>query len=1107
MTSHRARAVQMRSGVNLSTRYPTGKRLDILFNLQSIFVRRVKWESQLWLQGVDPHGFSMMICVNSFYPSFMIKVPASMLPDGHESLGDEELAARLELDRQIWTRDLCARVWNLDPDEDQEKIEARQGSRPLVQSTRIVRMTPLIGYNRGKKDVLMEVSTHSIQDYYKVRKQLVGEGVSLYHDFPFSNQVLQQQGWQYQDWFRVRNVVVNTEDPDYTTNIVCTTTLDHLEKVCDPETLSTLPTVPLTIKCFIRLKALSRDGMVEKKYAYHPDPDLPFDRVCAIRASVSWSDATSGDGVIEDLELTLMPGLDSRQVESESELLERFADWVRLYDPDHMYLYPDDCHPLAYLYVRSRVLQCKHVMNMDRFRNLEPSVYPDEDGTPIRRFELPTRVMFNMMMPLYKKPWLSIELYDLYTISTMGVLRRNPPALDDLVTDLSLVNRCAAEGPRNWPRILEMLRQDVDLMKSLDGDMNMLMEFVKISRVTDTALHDTINGGEQIRVFNRLSHFCLENRFYINPERLSEPPLRLPISQYPPTFPDPPELEINVALRNQCRRKLEEKKQFHRIPQHLKAAGVTVIPNTKKRLRQIAKRKPKFSWSCGSELQRADNDVAQKDEEAEEPEKEGGNVLHPSPGFWEDERIFVLDFASLYPSIIRAFNLSYENVVLRREDLGLPGVNYIYIPVNRTEVAVVVDQPGLLPKLLKLVQDTRKSVKRKMKTEKDPFRRMVLDMEQMSLKVLNNATYGFLGVSQEKGGKLPMRIMMYMTTALGRYLQKKSSEFVGQRYGVHTIYGDTDSIFVWLKPPENQGMEEACRTLAEHFKMDDFLDDGVPFTWPNVVKRYAKQSLDVTQFLEEHQHNAVLYLVAEKLAQEISELFRDPVELELENMSTRVWLGGVKKLYYYSFWDERDPSKVKKTKTTGMADKRRDWCPWTRGVLAGVKKCINQGKLDEIQPLIRKSIEDLLQGRVPIEMLRITKKYKGPGEYKDDKIIHIQVVKKIERHTRWPVAENARIGFVVVRGNQDFCYRGETLETVRERGLKVDYVYYLECQFFKPMQTLLQFHTELFDFNTMIDKYLQRARAEAKGMRGIQWLCGSTGASAKRRRIGSSSSK
>jgi hypothetical protein len=89
----------------------------------------------------------------------------------------------------------------------------------------------------------------------------------------------------------------------------------------------------------------------------------------------------------------------------------------------------------------------------------------------------------------------------------------------------------------------------------------------------------------------------------------------------------------------------------------------------------------------------------------------------------------------------------------------------------------------------------RRAVRRTLATETDPARRAVFEARQKSLKISTNALYGFTGTP---ASKLLCAALAESTLRWGRVCLQKSAEFVRDflAHEANTVYGDTDSIMV-----------------------------------------------------------------------------------------------------------------------------------------------------------------------------------------------------------------------------------------------------------------------------------------------------------------------
>ncbi len=169
----------------------------------------------------------------------------------------------------------------------------------------------------------------------------------------------------------------------------------------------------------------------------------------------------------------------------------------------------------------------------------------------------------------------------------------------------------------------------------------------------------------------------------------------------------------------------------------------------------------------------------------------GAIVLQPPQGVFFN--VVVLDFASLYPSVIRNWNLSYETV----------NNPYCQKYVEAPEVGhrICTDRKGISSQLVGLLRDFRVKVyKRKVKDRGlSEAERVWYDTVQAAMKVYINASYGVFG---NEGFALYSLPVAESVTAIGRAVLldtlRKAAEL-----NLHILYGDTDSLFIWDPPKES----------------------------------------------------------------------------------------------------------------------------------------------------------------------------------------------------------------------------------------------------------------------------------------------------------------
>ena len=163
----------------------------------------------------------------------------------------------------------------------------------------------------------------------------------------------------------------------------------------------------------------------------------------------------------------------------------------------------------------------------------------------------------------------------------------------------------------------------------------------------------------------------------------------------------------------------------------------------------------------------------------------GGMVVDPIEGIHFD--VIVMDFASLYPSIIKVNNLSYETVRCKHEECKknmIPQTNHWACTKRNGLTSLII---GSLRDLR--VNYYKSQTKKSNITEEE--RQLYLVVTQ-ALKVILNASYGVMGAEIFPLYYLPAA---ESTTGMGRHIILDTIEKCKES-GIQVLYGDTDSIFV-----------------------------------------------------------------------------------------------------------------------------------------------------------------------------------------------------------------------------------------------------------------------------------------------------------------------
>lgn len=179
--------------------------------------------------------------------------------------------------------------------------------------------------------------------------------------------------------------------------------------------------------------------------------------------------------------------------------------------------------------------------------------------------------------------------------------------------------------------------------------------------------------------------------------------------------------------------------------------------------------------------------VLQKPRQGEErvrggKQVQGAFVFEPIPGFYRN--IAVFDYRSLYPSIIASHNISIGS--LRCECCKEEG----RVPFEGQELWFCTKKRGFLSLIIEEIISTRASLKKRLKTEKDPL----LAARVEALKILANSFYGYLGFAPARWYSFECAESI---TAWARH-HIKSTIAAAQEKNFKVIYGDTDSVFLLL---------------------------------------------------------------------------------------------------------------------------------------------------------------------------------------------------------------------------------------------------------------------------------------------------------------------
>ncbi|XP_049869672.1 DNA polymerase zeta catalytic subunit [Pectinophora gossypiella] len=458
-------------------------------------------------------------------------------------------------------------------------------------------------------------------------------------------------------------------------------------------------------------------------------------------------------------------------------------------------------------------------------------------------------------------------------------------------------------------------------------------------------------------------------------------------------------------------------------------------------------------------------------------------IFEPESRFYSDP-VIVLDFQSLYPSMMIAYNYCFSTCIGRVQNINGDasyefGAWRLRIPkskletlvknglVNWSPVGVGFVKPsvrrGVLPALLRRILAARQAVKKGMKLQTDEGVKKAMHSRQLGLKLIANVTYGYTAANFS--GRMPCVEVGDSVVAKGRETLERAIKLVknNKQWNAKVVYGDTDSMFVVVPGG----------TRAEAFHIGQQIADAVTADNPS------------------------------------------PVALKLEKVYQPCILQTKKRYvgYMYESADQEKPVYEAK----GIETVRRDGCP------AGVKLlqsslCLlfSSGDMSSVKQLVCSTLSRLAAGALPLRELMFTREYHGPGGYRPGASAPPNEIAKriLARDPRAAPRPAQRVSWVVCAGPPGAplikLARAEA-ELLAEPGLTPHVAYYATRVLLPPLHRCLSLlGANVFKWWSAVGhtrppqprpvegglaRYLQRRRCVRCGAGGARALCAACAAS------------
>ncbi|XP_031831132.1 DNA polymerase alpha catalytic subunit isoform X2 [Nomia melanderi] len=367
----------------------------------------------------------------------------------------------------------------------------------------------------------------------------------------------------------------------------------------------------------------------------------------------------------------------------------------------------------------------------------------------------------------------------------------------------------------------------------------------------------------------------------------------------------------------------------------------------------------------------------------------GGLVLEPKKGFY-DKLILLMDFNSLYPSIIQEYNLCFTTV---------PGAAYadsgdLAIPESNLE-------PGVIPTEIRKLVESRVEVKKLMKsTNISPELKMQYNIRQLALKLTANSMYGCLGATH---CRFYAKGLAALVTAKGREILQHTKSLV-EKLNYEVIYGDTDSIMINTNLIEYEEVFSVGKKIKQE-----------------VNKLYKRVELDIDGVFR-----YLLLLQKKKYAAvTMTKLPNGQIDLTQEHKGLDI---------VRRDWCQLACDVGKKILDQLLSDQS------------------NENRLEQIFCMLQNVAKSVRENQVSLSSLVITKQLsKNPNEYPDAKQAHVQVALRLNKEggRMWKVGDTVPYIICDDGTSKSATERAYHIDEYKKSdSLKIDVNYYLLSQVF-----------------------------------------------------------
>lgn len=400
-------------------------------------------------------------------------------------------------------------------------------------------------------------------------------------------------------------------------------------------------------------------------------------------------------------------------------------------------------------------------------------------------------------------------------------------------------------------------------------------------------------------------------------------------------------------------------------------------------------------------------------------------VMEPESAFYKSP-LLVLDFQSLYPSIMMAYNYCFSTIIGRVRGFNIKdnsvGVtkfelpdnilklleNFVHIAPNGVIYAKETLRKSTIGKMVNEILDIRFMVKKTISDLGDGHETLknLLDSKQLALKLLANVTYGYTSASFS--GRMPCADLADSIVQTGRETLEKAIKLIESRpeWGAKVVYGDTDSLFVYL---------------------------------PGKSKDAA-------------------FKVGSEIVDEVTASNPAPIKLNFEKVYFPSILLSKKRYVGYAY--TKPSQTTPKFDAKGIETVRRDGTPAQQKVVGKALRILFETKdLSMVKEYVISIFDKIRSGKVPIYDFTFAKEIKL-GHYKSEKTLPpgAVVAKRMkEKDNRAEPQFKERVSYLVVKGKSGQILRERCVsiqEFFNNEEYELDSEYYITKNLIPPLDRL-----------------------------------------------------